>query len=186
MYSEYSKPLYFTNEINKMKVLLIANVSANGKVLLAENPQHHAPKEAESFFVQQAIQSGNLVLGRKTFEVIEQFFGGVKQALPGVEIVLLSETETTISDFKVVSNPQEAIKHLADKGFNEIAVGGGTKTYNAFLDGDFVTDIYFNFIPIITGYGGVLGTKDELNTKFKLTEHKLLADDIVQLHLTKV
>jgi hypothetical protein len=29
-----------------MKVILIANISADGKVLLAENPQHQAPPEA--------------------------------------------------------------------------------------------------------------------------------------------
>lgn len=169
-----------------MKVTLIANLSANGKVLLAENPKHQPPQEAVAFFVQKAIEIGNLILGRKTFQLIEKFFGGIKQALPGVDVVLLSATKTTISDFIVVNNPEDAIKYLKEKGFTEIAVGGGTTAYNAFLDRDFITDIYFNFIPFITGSGGVLATNDALTTNYKLADHKFLTGEIVQLHFTKL
>lgn len=168
-----------------MKVILGANISANGKVLLEEDPNHQVPQEAIDILTRKAIQIGNLVIGRKTYEFIQQFPGGIKQVLSGIEIVLLSSNDSLTKDFKVVSTPGEAVKYLTEKGFKEIAVGGGTQTYNAFLNKDLVTDIYFNIIPIITGNGGILGTRDELATKFKLTEHKLLADDIVQLHLTK-
>ncbi|WP_255549689.1 hypothetical protein [Flavobacterium sp. HJJ] len=37
-----------------MKVILIANISANGQVLLAGNPAHEAPQDALGFFVQEA------------------------------------------------------------------------------------------------------------------------------------
>ena len=168
-----------------MKVILIADLSANGKVLLAENPQHPVPPEAIGFYVQKTIETGNLILGKKAFDVFEQFLGGVKTNFPNVEIVLLSTTETTIADFKVVSNPEEALQYLTAKGFNEIVVGGGTNTYNSFLNKDLVTDIYFNIVPIITGVGGVLGTNNELTTTFKLAGHKLLGEENIQIHLTK-
>jgi dihydrofolate reductase len=142
-----------------MKVILGANISANGKVLLEENTNHQVPQEATEFLIQIAIQAGNLIIGRKTFEIVEQLTGGIK--------------------------PQEAINYLTEKGFKEIAVGGGTQTYNAFLDQDLVTDIHFNIVPILTGIGGVLVTNDELVTRFKLTEHKVLSQGVVQLHLTK-
>lgn len=186
MYSKLVRTLQPNNKkVDKMKGILIANVSANGKVLLAENSNHQAPQEAIGFFMQKAIQTGNLVLGRKTFEQILQH-PAAKQAFSDVEIVLLSTTNKKVEEYQVVGTPEQAIKYLEEKGFSEITVGGGTQTYNAFLQKDLITEIYFNIIPVITGNGGVIGTNEDLFAKFKLSEHKLLTDDIVQLHLSKI
>jgi dihydrofolate reductase len=168
-----------------MKVILIANISANGKVLLAENPQHQAPPEALGFFVQRANQAGNLIVGRKTFEVLKQFPGGVKQIFPNVEVVVLSKSDDKIEDYKVVDKAKKAISFLEEKGFNEIIIGGGAKTYSAFLDKDLVTDIYFNTIPIVIGSGGIIGQSEDLFLKFKIAETKLLTPEIVQVHFEK-
>lgn len=169
-----------------MKVILGANISANGKVLQEEDSNQQAPEEAVYALVEIAAQIGNLVIGKNTFDVMQQFPGGIKQLLPKIEIIVLSSTINTSVGIKVVRTPEEAISYLKEKGVKEMAIGGGTKTYNAFLDKDLVTDIYFNIIPIILGNTGVLGTSTELLTKFKLTEHKLLTNEVVQLHLTRV
>ena len=50
-----------------MKVTLIASVSANGKVLLANNPNHQIAPEVMGFLVQKAIESGNIVFGYSTY-----------------------------------------------------------------------------------------------------------------------
>jgi hypothetical protein len=49
-----------------------------------------------------------------------------------------------------------------------------------------LTDIYFNYVPVIAGDGGTLGTAADLLTSFELMEHKLLGEGIVQIHLRKV
>lgn len=48
-----------------MKVAVIANISANGKVLFAENDNHQVPQEAMGIFREVANQSGNLSSWRK-------------------------------------------------------------------------------------------------------------------------
>lgn len=168
-----------------MKVAIIANVSANGKVLLAENPGHQAPPEAMYIFMQMAGQAGNLIIGKNTFEMFRQIPGGINGFLPGVTLVVLSATAPATEAYPVVRSAEEAIAYLAAKGFERVVVGGGTKTYNAFLDKDLVTDIHFNLLPLITGSGGILGTNIDLNSAFKLANQKSLADGIVQLHWTK-
>jgi dihydrofolate reductase len=171
-----------------MKVILYANVSANGKILLSENLNHQVPQEIIGISVQDIKQAGNLVMGRKSFETFEMAFGGIskiKEVFPNVEFVGLSRTMQTTDEYKVVSSPEEAIKYLTRKGFNEILIGGGTETYNAFLEKDLITEVVLNIVPIIT-IGGILGTNDNLNIKFKLTEHKLLTDDVIQLRLSRV
>ncbi|MBV8252315.1 MAG: dihydrofolate reductase family protein [Chitinophaga sp.] len=168
-----------------MQITIVANISANGKVLLAENKNHQAPAAAVSSFIEVAMQARNMVLGRKTFEVIQQLPEEMKGFLEGIEVVILSNTLQDTATYKGVKTVEAAISYLKEKGFKNIAVGGGTETYNAFLNEDLVTDIYFNIIPIITGNGGELGTNFNLESKFNLKEHKLLTDNIIQLHLTK-
>jgi dihydrofolate reductase len=170
-----------------MKVVMIANLSANGKVLLADNPStQEAPQEALGYFVEQANLKGNLILGRKTYEVMQQFPGGLKAFFPNVEIVLMSHSKISVEGFTVVNNPEEAINYLSEKGFKEIIVGGGVQVYNEFLDRELVTDVFFNFIPMIVGNGGIIGNSEELNTKFKIIDNKLLTKDIAQIHLVKI
>jgi dihydrofolate reductase len=168
-----------------MKTVIIANVSANGKVLLAENPQHQAPPEALGFFVQRANQAGNLIIGKKTYEVLKQFPGGVKAILPSAELVILSKSEEKIEGYKVVDKAKKAISWLEEKGFAEIVIGGGAKTYSSFLEKDLVSDIYFNIIPIVIGSGGIIGNADDLYLKFKVAESSMLTPEIVQIHFEK-
>lgn len=171
-----------------MKVILCANVSANGKILLSENINHQVPLEVINISVQDIKQAKNLVMGRKSFENFEKAFGGaaaIKAAFPDVEFVWLSTTAQTTDEYKVVRTPEEAVKYLSEKGIDKILIGGGTETYNAFLKTNLITEVILNIVPIFT-IGGILGTNDELNLKFNLKEHKLLTDDIVQLRFSKV
>ena len=168
-----------------MKVILIANISANGKVLLAGNPNHQPPKEAIGFYIQKAIDVGGLIIGRNTFEIIQQFPGGIKQVLPGVKIVLLSTADERNGEFEIMNTPEKAIQYLSEKGFTEVVIGGGTQTYSSFLEKNLIDEMYLNIVPVITGNGGIISTNDELFTTFKLSGHKALSDSIVQLHLTK-
>ncbi|QNL48106.1 dihydrofolate reductase family protein [Olivibacter sp. SDN3] len=167
-----------------MKVTVIANISVNGKVLLSDNPNHDTPQEAMAFYLKFAKQTGNLVIGKKTYQLFQQIPDDNKEVFSGIEIVLLSTEPQTTDKHKVVSKPEEAIKYLYEKGFKEIAVGGGTKTYNSFIEKNLVTDIYFNISPIITGDGGVLANNIDLNTKFRLADH-IVNDGFIQLFLTR-
>lgn len=167
-----------------MKVTIIANISANGKILLSDNPHHKLPKETMDFYLKYANKVGNLIIGLKTFENFQQFPEEIKVHFKGIKIIILSNTSHTIEGYKVIESPEKAIDYLTAKGIQEVAIGGGTGTFNAFIDKDLVTDIYFNISPLITGNGGVLGNNNELNTKFKLAEH-IVNEDYLLLHLTR-
>ncbi|KXH85373.1 dihydrofolate reductase family protein [Chryseobacterium kwangjuense] len=167
-----------------MKLTVIANISANGRILIADNPHHQLPPEAMEFYVQFVRQVGNVVIGSKTFENFLKFPKEVKELFNGIEIIILSESHDVTDGYKTVRSPEEAIEYMSTKGVQEIAIGGGVGTFNAFIDKDLVTDIYFNINPLITGAGGILGNNDELNSKFKHKEQKL-KNGFVQLHLTK-
>ncbi len=168
-----------------MRVSLIANIAANGKVLLAENARYQAPQRAMGIFMEVSARACNLVLGRKTFEMLQQMIGDVKAAFPDIELLLIAGASIPATDVKVVGRHEEAISYLTARGYQEIAVGGGPITYNAFLDNDLVTDIYFNIHPVIVGDGGLLGTDKALAGRFKLVSTKEIGEHIVQLHYNK-
>jgi dihydrofolate reductase len=168
-----------------MKLVLIADVSANGKLLLTENPNHPLPPETIEFYCQQIIQAGNVIMGRKTFDMLQQHFGEIHQILPSVEVVVVSTTALSSRSYTVAANPEKAVNYLQGKGFTQLMIGGGTQVYNEFLNQGLVTDLYFNYIPVIIGDGGLLGSAVDLLSNFELSEHKLLGDNIVQLHLRK-
>lgn len=167
-----------------MKVTVIANISANGRILIADNPHHQLPPEAMEFYVQFVKQVGNVVIGLKTFENFLKFPKEVKELFNGIEIIILSDKPYTVDGYKTVSSPEEAVAYMSGKGVQEIAVGGGAGTFNAFIDKDLVTVIYFNINPIITGAGAILGSNSELNAKFKHKGQKI-KNGFVQLHLAK-
>lgn len=106
-----------------MKITIIANISANGKVLLTENTNHQVPQEPMGIFMEVANQAGNLVVGEKSFELFQQFPGGVKSVFPNVEMVSLSVSNTMVSECKVVESQEESINYLKGKGYTLITIG---------------------------------------------------------------
>lgn len=169
-----------------MKISLVADISANGQLLLTDNPSHPVLKAGVDFYMQKVTEAGNLIIGSKTLEAFQQHFGEIQQIFPGIEVVVLSRTGNDTQVYKVADSPEEAVKYLQEKGFDEIVVGGGVQVYNLFLNGNMLTDIYFNYVPVIVGDGGILGTATGLLTSFKQVEHKLLDEGIVQLHLSSI
>ena len=167
-----------------MKVTVIANISANGRLLTSDDPAYQLSKEAINFYLQFANKVGNLVVGMKTFQDFLNFPQEVKDLFKEIEIVVLTNKPSLVEGYKFVNSPDKAIDYMAAKGVEEIAVGGGVGTFNAFLDQELVTDIYFNINPLLTGGGGIIGTNKELNTKFKIINNQL-NDGFIQLHLKK-
>ena len=167
-----------------MKITVIANISANGRILIADNPHHQLPPEAMEFYVQFVRQVGNVVIGLKTFENFLKFPKEVKELFKGVEIIILSDKPYTVDGYKTVSSPEEAVEYMSGKDVQEIAIGGGAGTFNAFIDKDLVTDIYFNVSPIITGAGAILANNEELSSTFRY-KAQTLKNGFLQLHLTK-
>lgn len=167
-----------------MKVTVIANISINGRILVSDNPHHQLPPEAMDFYIKFARKVGNLVVGVKTFENFQKFPPEVKALFKGIEIILLSEAPYVSEGYKTFGSPEEAIEYMSGKGMEQIAIGGGAGTFNAFIDKDLVTDAYLNINPLITGSGASLGNNGDLNSKFNLIDHKV-KNGFIQLHLSK-
>ncbi|MCC8134908.1 MAG: dihydrofolate reductase [Tannerellaceae bacterium] len=168
-----------------MKIVLIATVTANGQLLLAENMvQVNTPPEVMGVFIQKAIEAGNLVIGHRTYQMIMQT-PAIKEAFTGLDIVVLSEKEGENSDYTVVSSPEQAVNYLKTQGHRTIILAGGLQTYNSFLDKELVTDMYLSIVPVIIGNGGILKTTGNTILNFKLAKYQILVENIIRLHYSK-
>lgn len=165
-----------------MKVTVIANVSANGRALVSDDPLYQLPKEAFEFYIHYAQQVGNLLIGRQTFDHFQTFSPEAKALFQGIEMLVLSKGPA-VAGYTFVSSPAEAMAYMEAKGASELAIGGGVGTFNAFIDQELVTDLYLNINPILLGNEGVLGTNPALHTTFNLKETRT-QHGFVQLHLT--
>lgn len=166
-----------------MKVILYANVSLNGQVLLSENQHHQVPMEIIEAAAADIRRTGNLIMGRKSFENFEKAVGGATQlqlAFPNVEMVWLSARTVTKPGRITAHSPEEAIQYLSSKGFREIIVGGGPDTYAAFLEKKLITDVLLNVVPLFT-VGGAIGNFHEAAISLKLVGHQYLTPEVIQL-----
>lgn len=170
-----------------MNVILYANVSINGKVLLSEYANHQLSEKVFQVNVEDIKEAGTLIMGRKSYDAFKLAVNGIeniKNILSGVELVSLSSKPDPFGIISVADSPYNAITFLKEKGYKKILVGGGTETYNTFLKANLVTEIILNILPIIT-VGGDWFAPDELNLKFELKEHKVINQDVIQLLYTR-
>ncbi|MGI6032959.1 MAG: dihydrofolate reductase family protein [Coriobacteriales bacterium] len=163
-----------------MRVEIVANISINGQMLKAEQGDVvQGPQEITGMAFAKAMQSGNAVMGRATYEM---FAPAVAKSGAAVECVVLTSHE--IEGVKTARSPQEAIEYLEGKGFDTVTVDGGISTLNAFMEAGLVDDIFFNVFPSVVSGGGVIQSAEGKIENYKLAESKV-TEGIVSLHYTR-
>lgn len=164
-----------------MKTVLWATLTANGNYAQS-SPENPPKKEALDDFVTHAIAAGNFIVGRRTFEAIEN---GSTNGGPfaDLDIVVVSKNATEIPGATVARSPQEALNYLQQKGHQTALIGAGADIHNSFLGQDLVDEVVFNVAPVMEGKGlNLLIDKDNYQYKYvKLLDCKPLGSGVVQL-----
>ena len=123
-----------------------------------------------------------IVMGRKTYESAEKLFP-YENAL---NIVLTSSAIVSTDERKYVflkAKPQEVIKYVQDKGFDQILLIGGTDTVTDFLSQNLVNDIFITFHPYLFGNGKkIFNDIPNFETKLKLVSSTQLKPGLLTLH----
>lgn len=164
-----------------MNVILWATLTANGNY--ARNSQNHPPKdEALADFTAHVKETGNFIVGRKTFELFQKSGGG--DAFKNIEIVILSQEDKKIPGVKIAHSPQEALQHLKKKGYTAALLAGGEGLHNTFLAEKLVDEIFFNIIPTLEDKGMNLVLKEGDYAEVTLKRVKQLGNGIIQLQYT--
>jgi len=160
-----------------MKVVLYMAITANGYIAKENNETPWSDEEWQSFS-NIVKKIGNLVIGRKTFEIMNQ--DDEFQQIGNPFTVIVSNKEDNNSNF--VNSPEQAIKLLEKKGFSQILVAGGGMLNSSFMQKGLVDEIYLDVEPFLFGKGIKLFADNEFESKLELLETKQLSKDTIQLH----
>lgn len=165
----------------KMKVQLVANLAANGQLILAEqSAAYEAPAEISGMGTIKAMECGNVIMGAVTYKM---FAPVMKEIFSKLEVVVL--TSKGIGEgVHSAKTPEEAVSYLASKGFETVCVLGGAKTYNSFMAAGLADELFFNLFPVVIGGGGSLETVPGKVLNYKLAEAKAKGD-VAVLHFVK-
>lgn len=170
-----------------MKVILLAAISANGKIAQATNQSslEWTSKEDTAFFVEKTKEVGVVVMGQKTFETIGRPLKG-RRLIVLTQDVSLKEKYPEVNDGAtrlefVNASPTNLISRLESEGVQSIVIGGGSFVYSSFLREGLVQEVYLTVEPILFGNGVEFanGFKD---IKLYLIETRLLGEQSVLLH----
>lgn len=162
--------------MNKPEVILLAAMSTDG--FIAPLDQEKLPStvwtssEDKQFFTEKSKEIGIMIMGSKTFDTIGRALSGRRS------IVMTSKPDNYVKfdDPNLLftnENPEEILTNLRLQGVKQVALCGGARIYNLFLQKNLVDKMFLTIEPHIFG-AGVKLFNEKIEEKFQLLEQKKL------------
>jgi dihydrofolate reductase len=169
-----------------MKVVLYMAITPNG-MIAKENDNTGWVTETEWVSFSGMIkESGNMIIGRRTYDVMLKNDEFKQSGLEKIKTVVLSSEKTLhVHDkesISVAKSPKEAIGILQGQGFETIMVCGGGGLNSSFIKENLVDEIYLDIEPIVFGKGTSLFREADFEANLELIETKKLSPNEIQLH----
>ncbi len=169
-----------------MKTILYMAITANGYIARKNDETPWSKEEWESFF-SKVKEAKNIVLGRKTFEMMKS--NGNLAEIGDIFIVVVSDKIKNDSDEAnclFVNSPAQAVEALKEKGFTEAFVAGGGILNSSFMQEGLVDEIYLDIEPFVFGDGVRLFSENDFEENLELLAIKKLSKNVVQLHYSLI
>ncbi len=133
-----------------MKVILVMAMSLDGKIARDSNhPADWTGKDDKKKFVEITKRAGAMIMGSKTFDTIGR-------ALPGRKNIVMTRNKARKSDGNLIFTdkaPDLLLKELAQEGFQEVALIGGSIVNTLFARANLIDEVYVTVVPIFFGRG---------------------------------
>lgn len=166
-----------------MKIILFMATSLNGMIATKEGNEDFLSHTNWESFLQEAKNHGCFIIGRTTFEKVQQWpeynFSSVDAKL---KIVVSHDKSFKIDPpFMVANSPQDAIDKAASQGFESAILTGGSAINRAFLVENLVDEVLINIEPALIGSGIPLFAESAIEKRLHLVETNQLSSDILQV-----
>lgn len=144
-----------------IKTFIIAAISADGFIAKDENhPAYWTSKEDKQRLIEHTKRAGVVVMGSTTFQTL-------KRPLAERLNVVYSRKKTFEGAETTQAEPKQLLKDLEARGYNEVAICGGSHIYTMFLKAHCVDKIYLTVEPKLFGKG-ITMFNDEVTFDLKL------------------
>lgn len=139
--------------------------------------------EAARPVMQKQLERADLLLGRKTFDIFENYWPEHAAYWPGVNEVtkyVLSTTRNTSGwQNTVFLSTVEDIKELKNSDGPGIKIWGSSKLVQLLLKHDLVDECWLNIHPVILGKGKKLFNEDAVPASFTLVDHFITPSGVI-------
>jgi len=139
--------------------------------------------------MEKLMKPSDLLLGRKTFEIWENYWPQHESGWPGISDVtkyVLSTTRKN-SDWKnsVFLNSKSEIEKLKASNGSDIQVWGSTKLIQLLLKNDLVDEFWLMIHPLTLGKGKKLFEDGPIPAAFKLAESTVTTSGVIIANYTR-
>jgi dihydrofolate reductase len=145
--------------------------------------------EVSGKVMEKLMKPADLLLGRKTFDIWENYWPGHANLWPGINDVtkyVMSRTRKN-SDWKnsVFINSLADIKKLKDSAGTDIQVWGSAELIQLLLSNDLVDELWLFIHPLTLGDGKKLFTNGAIPAAFTLTESTVTPKGVMMAHFKR-
>ena len=161
-----------------MRVLLLAAITVDGKIARGNHEViDWSSPEDKRMFMGLSLQAGVLIMGRRTYETLEQ-------PLAGRQHIVLTRTPSRLAPMLVEftsAPPAQILADLERRGYETAIVAGGADIYRLFVDAGLVDELWLTIEPLAFGSGISLLGNVPLNLRLRLLGSDLLNESSLQL-----
>jgi dihydrofolate reductase len=165
-----------------MKVILYMAMTADGYIAkLNDDTSFVSPVESASY-VAAVKTAGNMIIGRRTYEILskQDEFKEFKAAKVKIVVVSQSAFVAPFEEDMSVLTPQEALaafpKDVA------VVVAGGGKLNGSFLEAGLIDEIFIDLQPALLSSGIRLSEGAQFECSLQLLGTRQLSENEIQLH----
>lgn len=166
-----------------MKVILCMATTINGLIAKEDDDTSFVSETEWENFQAMIKTAGNLVIGRRTYEIMRD--GGEFENLENIRVLIVSnrtDFKTVANNHSVVKSPKDALAILEKEGFNKTLVGGGGTLNTSFMTESLVDEIFLDIEPLALGRGIKLFADADFEAKLELVDTKQLSPNELQVH----
>lgn len=164
-----------------MKVIVYMAVSADGFVARKGDSTDFVSKNEWKHFSAAAWKAGNIVIGRRTYEVMRAGGEFTRLGVRRIVVVTRKGRQGTEGMIAFVSTPHGALRMLRKEGFSKALVSGGGELNGSFLRAGLVDEVVLDVMPAVLGSGVKLFGERGARAKLRLVGTKKLAPGEMQL-----
>lgn len=165
-----------------MKVILYMAITSNGMIARKDNGTDWVSEEAWVSYNKICREVGNVVIGRRTYEIMV----ADSELLEDCLYVVLTHNKSLKSKSPNVvftqQSPKEVLQFLKGKGFDKVLVAGGGGVNSTFFKEGLIDEIYLDIEPIVLGKGIQLFSPKEFEFRLQLVEINKLNGSTTKLH----
>lgn len=166
-----------------MKTILYMATTPNGYIAKENDDTSFVSKDSWESFDELSKKAGNLIIGRRTFEISVQ--DGTFPYPQRLNVVMThNKVENKWGENVLFTDksPREALKILEDRGFETAFIGGGGSINSVFMKEGLIDEIYLDIEPKVFGNGIQLFKPSDFKFDLELVEVKNLRDRTVHLY----